>query len=206
LGQIAEGKLGPVAPAQREMLLDCREASYRLLGDLTDMLTVYTSAGRPRVQQAKVMVDVNELLVQSIQSLKGFVDPRCSIAFQDNCGEALPLVFGSRMGLSHAFQNVIDNSLRHSSNRTVVIRTSVEPGFAKIQAENECSKPLPKDPFKSPLESSALRHGWSTRLGLYLTKQLVEEAGGSIAAGSLPSGNALFTILLPLAQAESSTS
>ncbi|MBA4079418.1 MAG: hypothetical protein C0508_30595 [Cyanobacteria bacterium PR.023] len=58
--------------------------------------------------------------------------------------------------------------------------------------------PLPEDLFCSPFENRNLKHGWSTRLGLYLIKQVIEEHGGSLAAIQTDGGIVRFTIGLPL--------
>jgi len=199
LGQMAEERIGPVNAVQQQILTSCRETNFRVLSSLTDMLTLYKSdSGTTSVKSTEVL-DANEIVCDATNFLKEFMDLGSAIDFVP-LETQQPLVLANKKALTHAFTNIIDNSLQYSANKQARVRVSIDSNesMVLVQTENMSTAPLPEDLFCSPLENRNLKHGWSTRLGLYLIKQVIEEHGGSLAAIQTDSGIVRFSVSLPL--------
>jgi PAS domain S-box-containing protein len=199
LGQMADQKIGPVNELQQQILVSCRETNFRVLSSLTDMLTLYKTENSTTTINATEVLDANEIVNDAINFRREFMDLGSSIDFIP-LNTRRPLVLANKKALTHAFTNIIDNSLQYSSNKVALVRVSMdsEEGAVIVEAENMSTVPLPEHLFCSPFENRDLKHGWSTRLGLYLIRQIIEEHGGSVSAVRTDRGIVRFSISLPL--------
>lgn len=73
--------------------------------------------------------------------------------------------------------------------------------FVKIDIQNDTALPLPENPFELPLEGIGAAFGWSTRLGLFLTKRMIELNGGTITYETIDD-TAIFSVILPIDRAQ----
>jgi signal transduction histidine kinase len=107
--------------------------------------------------------------------------------------------------LVQIFVNLILNAVdamphRRPDENLISVRSRVEDGFAIVEvADNGPGiEPALRDRVFDPFFTTK-PVGEGTGLGLFVSRNLVESLGGTIAAGEAPGGGALFTIRLPVA-------
>lgn len=106
--------------------------------------------------------------------------------------------------VNHVFMNVIDNSLRAIEGKgRIAVRGVVDAGFYVVTI-GDSGPGIDEDELTRVFEPfwTTRAAGEGTGLGLSIARQIVEEHGGTIAAGRSPLGGAEFTIRLPLRRAE----
>ena len=95
--------------------------------------------------------------------------------------------------------NLVDNALDASARRGPVSVSVQSDGDGVTIAVADRGSGLPEgDPFEAFFTTKTS----GTGLGLWLVRRLVEDAGGSIAAGDRRGGGAVFTVRLPLPRHE----
>ena len=129
---------------------------------------------------------------------------RAAIAVTRDGAEGLPAVSGDPLLMHQAFLNVVINAehavLATGKPRRIDVRSWHDAATARVVTTICDSGPgipaavLPRifDPFFTTKEV-----GQGTGLGLAITYGIVQEHGGSISAGNMPDGGAIFTISLP---------
>jgi signal transduction histidine kinase len=175
------------------IMLDCAERIERMTLDLLDLSRIdreisgdfSPGAGLltcTRMLESRVAVDV---------AFRAEVDDKAQAS-------------GRAGDMNHVFMNVIDNALRAVGPRgTIEVRGSAANGCYVVTVGDS-------GPGIEPAFLTAIFEPfWTTRpagegtgLGLSIARQIVEEHGGSISAGASPLGGALFTIQLPLRDAQ----
>jgi signal transduction histidine kinase len=102
--------------------------------------------------------------------------------------------------------NLVENAIKYSpEGGSVTLRIRREPGRGKIEVVDEgIGIPAAEharvfDKFYR-LDPSLKRGVGGSGLGLYISRQLVEQMGGAISVRSQPGSGSTFTVELPLAQ------
>ena len=193
-----EGGLGPLTSEQREYLAKVTEENQRLLSSLKDMLTLYRSREFNVEAVSRQKISLIEIITQVTQTLDDCSSIKNSVLVETNTSETF--VHANTSLLFHAMFNLIDNSIRYSSNKTCLVNIDADSAIntAFIEITNQISKPLPQSPFASPFELPASTDAWSTRLGLYLARHIIETINGKIQFMT-NDRNAKFLVSLPLA-------
>jgi signal transduction histidine kinase len=118
--------------------------------------------------------------------------------------DILAMTSGRAGDVNHVFMNVIDNALRAIDGKGQIrVRGAVDDGHYVVtigdsgRGIDEAQLACVFEPFWTTRAA-----GEGTGLGLAIARQIVEEHGGTIAAGRSSLGGAEFTIRLPLRRAE----
>lgn len=121
--------------------------------------------------------------------------------------DTIAMASGRAGDINHVFMNVIDNALRAIDGpvdkRRIAVRGEVDGGFYVVTI-GDSGHGIDAEQLASIFEPfwTTRAAGEGTGLGLAIARQIVEEHGGTIAAGRSPLGGAEFTIRLPLRHAE----
>lgn len=187
-------------------------------------IQTFLDFARPPALERRCL-SVNEILSSTVQ----LVTPRASqqgVELHTELADDLPALEADPDQLRQILLNLILNAFDElPAGGRVDVRTRLEPTHAELEAspssvtreprESEETGPtwivievadngpgLPAslgerifEPFRSTKEAG-------TGLGLAICKRIVENHGGTIAAGNQPGGGAVFTIRLPLSGAE----
>lgn len=151
-------------------------------------------------------VDLNEILDRSLRLVryeKGAVEVR-----KEYSGK-IPLVLAQPYKLIQLFSNLILNAYQAmQGNGTLTLSTKERDGFAVITiSDNGPGIPqenIPKlfTPFFTTRSKAKPREEEGTGLGLYISKNIIEEMHGAIKVESEPGKGAAFIIRLPAAPGE----
>jgi PAS domain S-box-containing protein len=108
-----------------------------------------------------------------------------------------------RFRLDEAFSNVISNAIKYGAGHPVDIKLQAMDGKALLVVEDH-GIGIDADDLSRIFgrfeRTMASKNYGGLGLGLYITRQIVEQHGGSIRADNLSSGGARFVIEVPLAQ------
>ena len=156
-------------------------------------------------RRARRRLRLQRVLSRALSS-RGASLKRSAISVTRGEDENLPAVSGDPLLMHQAFLNVIINA-EHAVMATggpgrIDIRSWHDAAGAQVvttvrdTGQGIPSAVLPRifDPFFTTKEV-----GQGTGLGLAITYGIVQEHGGSISAGNMPDGGAIFTITLPAA-------
>lgn len=104
--------------------------------------------------------------------------------------------------INQVFLNLLDNALKAGA-RTLHIRIEADrdPLLVEIRDDGSGIRPEVMARIFDPFYSTA-SHGEGSGLGLYLSRQIVEDAGGRLDAADNPTGGAIFRLELPGERAE----
>ena len=110
-----------------------------------------------------------------------------------------------RFRLDEAFSNVISNAIKYGTGHPVDIKLQAMDGKALLVVEDHGIGIDPDDLsriFGRFERTMASKNYGGLGLGLYITRQIVEQHGGSIRAENVSSGGARFVIEVPLGSGE----
>lgn len=191
---------------QRDYLQTLKNSTSTLLHILDQILDFSKiEAGRIELlQEPVVLLDFVEELLQShraVLTAKG-------LSLAVNLDPALPrAVIGDRLRLKQVFGNLLSNAIKFTAEGTVTLNlnlTSRSPAQADIRLSvldegiglAEDVRQQIFQPFTQGDSSITRRYG-GTGLGLTISRQLVEQMGGTIRAENRPEGGAAFFVDLP---------
>jgi PAS domain S-box-containing protein len=183
LNLIARGHLGEVNNKQHDSLMECRESLNYLLKDLNNMLTLLKcrQLGRCPFGKEKKSINLHELIQQVLKILEQFIDSsKLDITYEPQA-HANAITIGNSKALLHAIQNIVDNSLKHSADKHTSIGVYQDEQQITIQVSNKINYSLPENLFAAPWEAEESTTFWSTRVGLHLAQEIIEEHHGSLS-------------------------
>jgi signal transduction histidine kinase len=155
--------------------------------------------------QQQEPIDINQIIVGVIESLRGDLKDRGIVARQELTTE-LPLVSGNAGQLREVFYNLINNALEamnSTTNPTRVLRVRTElRGHDGVAVSVQDSGPgiSPKQ-IESIFGAFVTTKPQGMGLGLAICRMIIEHHGGQISASSDGKHGALFQIVLPIARA-----
>jgi signal transduction histidine kinase/integral membrane sensor domain MASE1 len=150
---------------------------------------------------ARMLVDVNDLVRQTIQLVRGESIAR-KVTLRLSLATALPLVRANRVQLQQVMLNLLLNAMEATSGRRgegiVLVRTAVEaPHGVRVSV-------LDSGPgFGAGDERQLFEPFYTTKpagmgMGLAIARSIVETHGGLITAAHRDTGGAVFTFTLPV--------
>ncbi|MBC8087076.1 MAG: GAF domain-containing protein [Phycisphaerae bacterium] len=207
-GELLEDEiLGPLAPAQRDVIMRLRTVS-RHLGSLIEDILTYASLEADRVVARATKVSVDEV----VDTLYPFVEPLArekGIRFRVDVDEKMPLLMTDEPKVRQILINLCQNAVKFTETGEVAVRVSRGSPAADGVPTIRCTV---KDtgvgiaaadlqrlfrPF-SQVDSSLARRYSGTGLGLYISRRLATLLGGRIEVVSRPGEGSAFTLVLPV--------
>jgi len=207
-GELLEDEiLGPLAPAQRDVIMRLRTVS-RHLGSLIEDILTYASLEADRVVARVSQVSVDEV----VDSLYPFIEPLArekGINFRADVEGKLPLLTTDEPKVRQILINLCQNAVKFTEQGEVQVRVSRgSPGpdglptircTVKDTGMGIAAPDLQRlfRPF-SQVDSSLSRRYGGTGLGLYISRRLATLLGGRIEVVSRPGEGSAFTLVLPV--------
>jgi signal transduction histidine kinase len=152
---------------------------------------------RPAEENAILQCDVQSGLRSSIELLEHKMS---NVAVHLVC-ESKRSVVASPRELNQVFLNLLDNAVRAGA-KNIWVRTDDEGGAVRVSVSDD-GPGVPKDVAELIFEPFFTTRpvGEGTGLGLYLSRRIVQEAGGNLAYSPREGGGAVFGIDLPAIEA-----
>ena len=152
---------------------------------------------RPAEGNAILQCDVQSGLRSSIELLEHKMS---NVSVHLAC-ESGRTVLASPRELNQVFLNLLDNAVRAGA-KNIWIRTADEGGAVRVSVSDD-GPGVPKDVAELIFEPFFTTRpvGEGTGLGLYLSRRIVQEAGGNLTYSARDGGGAVFGIDLPAIEA-----
>jgi PAS domain S-box-containing protein len=113
-----------------------------------------------------------------------------------------------RLRIEQVLANLISNSIKYAAGTPIEVAAAVDGSFVVLDVRDK-GPGIPETDLPRIFErferSASTRHYGGMGLGLYVTRQIVEAHGGSIAAQNLAAGGVRFTVRIPLLPATPNT-
>lgn len=198
-GGAALAMLGKAPPDLRELkasLRDIVEDSDRISGALGGIRSLVR-----RVDQEQGPVDVNELVLDVLQSLRSELTDH-DISVCPELAAGLPSIRGNRHQLQQVILNVIHNSIEAMDatmdrNRVLEVRTAMRGEDAVVLAVRDSGPGIKAEHLDGIFEAFVTTKAHGTGLGLAICRAIVERHGGRLTASSDGRNGALFEVVLP---------
>jgi signal transduction histidine kinase len=186
-------------PAGSNKELEIIEQNVRLCRDL---LTMWQSYGSGEAAPHK-LISISEIVREVLSSVEGMA-AESPVALTSNVTADPCELMGEAVQVTRAIQNVIINAIQASAeNHGTVSVDCIRKDFYVdvIVADTGHGIAVEKmskifDPYFTTKQGKS-----GTGLGLYITKKVIEDHGGSIKVDSVPDSGTTFIIRLPLAGA-----
>jgi len=196
---LLEKAMGPLTPAQREMLESARDDADRLLRILDSLLDLTRlEAGASALERRRIPVD--ELLRGIADEAGAFISAagqRLVVREEPGLGEVN--VDPSR--LRHVFINLLSNASKYSpAGGTVTLGAAPAPmGFVRFSVRDE-GEGIPPEALPHVFDRFYRVPGHSkpgAGIGLAIAREIVVAHGGTIACSSASGGETEFHFLVP---------
>ncbi len=184
----------------KKLVLAARNATYRMSAQIDELLSVAVGVGT----DIDGPIDSGEALRQAAEAVHHQLEDR-NITLIVN--DPLPKVVGNAIRLREAFFNLLSNAAKFIQRPDGQIKVSAERRDHEVLFRVRDNGPgIPTDelvrifvPFR---RLASHRNMPGSGLGLYFTKNLIEQQGGKIWAESQPGQGACFCIRMKAAVAE----
>ncbi len=151
--------------------------------------------------------DIARLLSEIVNEQKTAAGLK-NISFDVNIGDRLPLVNANFDALRRVFRELTDNAIKYTSDGGTITVSAFESGNEVVVAvkDNGCGihsddAPFVFDKFFRGRPNEAAEEDINTAggagLGLFVSKTIIEQFGGSIAASPSDSDGTVMTVRLP---------
>lgn len=196
------GDAGEVTSEQREFLNEIYSSNNRMIGLVSALLNV------SRIELGALAIDselvaIDELIKEARKELAAPIDKK-NITVIENYAPEVPELQADRRLLAIVFQNLLSNAVKYTPNDgtiTVTLTPREDGGVHASIADTGFGIPEDqKDQIFNKLfraDNVRKRETDGTGLGLYITKAIVEMAGGRIWFESVEGEGTTFYIDLP---------
>jgi signal transduction histidine kinase len=198
---LLENTLGPLAPAQREMLESARDDADRLLRILDSLLDLARLEGGAAALERR-RVPAGSLLGAVADEARAFISAagkRLVVREEPGVGE----VDVDSGRLRHVFINLLSNASKYSpAGGVITLGAAPAPqGFVRFSVHDQGGA-IPAEALPRIFDRFYRVPGQSTRgigIGLAIAREIVVAHGGTISCSSTPAGGTEFHFLIPAA-------
>jgi two-component system, OmpR family, phosphate regulon sensor histidine kinase PhoR len=197
---------GSLERGQQERLLRMIEQESEHLVQIVDQLLVSAQIDRGAVRLDESDVDVQALCAGVVDSAQVRAVGRNTVMLQApttmaplRCDEAL---------LRQVLVNLVENAIKYSpEGGRVDLLVSQDPGWVRFEIVDEgIGIPAPEQEriFEKfyRLDAAMSRGVGGSGLGLYISREIVTQMGGTLSVRSSPDAGSTFTVALPRARAQ----
>ena len=191
----------------REMLKDIDASSIRLINIVNDFLEVSRLEQR-RIDIKKESFNASDVIEKVVRDMKTVIEQKGLSITYTAPASPLPLVFADKNRTEEVLINLIGNAMKFTKSGTITITTSVNGGFFALRVVDtgsgisEQNQTLLFRKFQQAGEQMLARDvTQSTGLGLYISKLIVSNMGGTIELEKSELGKgSTFIFTLPIAK------
>jgi two-component system phosphate regulon sensor histidine kinase PhoR len=165
----------------REFLQTIHRNARRISDMVTDLLVLDQLGGRASFVEARGTVNLTPVIDDVVRTVKG-VTPAAQITV--DVADSLT-VLGSREGLDHVVQNLVDNAIKYGGGTPVTVRATREGGKVRL-AISDAGPGIPAGHEERIFErfyrvdAGRSRDQGGSGLGLAIVKSHVEAMGGRV--------------------------
>ncbi len=193
-------KKNPADTVRAAAMLELLSEGIKRIGFIVRRLLIFSRHHKLRME----MIDLNEVVEQSLLLVQHKFEGQ-GIELESQLAPALPIVFGDPYNLSQVFINVLINAsdaLDEKHGGTIVITTEMQKRvtrpFVRVTISDDgCG--ITKDNleriFSSFFTTKDTEKG--TGLGLFISKKIIEDHGGTITITSKANEGTTVIVLLP---------
>jgi signal transduction histidine kinase len=194
-------KMPPDLREAQEALNDIVIDGQRLAHALDGIRALFRKAG-----EAQELVDVNEIALEVLHSLRAELD-HYGIVAQPELAATMPLAHGNKNQLRQVIFNLAHNAIEAMctiADRARVLRLVTQPRdrHAIVVAVQDSGPGIDPSRLDSIFDAFVTTKAHGMRLGLAISRLIVERHGGRLTAWSDGTSGALFQFILPLAPTE----
>ncbi|MCX6788247.1 MAG: ATP-binding protein [Candidatus Kaiserbacteria bacterium] len=191
----------------KEMLVDIEMSSVRLISIVNDFLEV------SRLEQGKIEIkkenfNVSELIEKVAYDLKSTIEQKGLSIVYAAPPSPLPLVFADKNKTEQILLNLVGNAIKFTKDGGITVTTSADGVFVAVRVIDtgsgisEHNQTLLFRKFQSAGEQMLARDvTQSTGLGLYISKLIISNMGGTIGIEKSELGKgSTFAFTLPISK------
>jgi signal transduction histidine kinase len=181
----------------KRLLDDIERAGFRASEILANVRRLFQEA-----DQEQELVDVNTLILQTLQILDGELTNN-SVKTDVDLTPQLPLVKGHRVQLQEVIINLVNNAIDAMApiqvdRRALKVSTKIAGTNAITIEVEDAGQGIEPQRLGSVFEPFVTTKANGTGLGLAICRRIIEGHGGQIAATSEGKEGAIFQITLPV--------
>lgn len=204
LSMILEGDAGKVPMTINEFILEAYNSNEHLISLVNDMLDV------SRIEQGRVILDIGKhkalpLIKETIDSMSMIAkEGHNKIILKSDVNENVK-VFVDPKRFQQVLINLLSNAIKFSEKGDIVVHAKKRGRFLSLSVTDKgigMSKEEMKKLFEKfyQVRSGLARPTGGSGLGLYITKNLIEQMGGSISVISKKGKGSTFTFSVPISR------
>lgn len=188
----------------KQMLRDIKDGSVRLIAVVNQFLSM------SRLEQGRTVFDIEELVLNDtmdrvINNLRSLADEK-HIQLINKLPVDLPFVMADAARLEEICTNLVGNAIKYTESGSITVHAEADGSQVKVRVTDTgrgidvASRGLLFRKFQQAATNVLTRdNSSSTGLGLYITKLLVEQMGGTIGLESSELGKgSTFVFTLPI--------
>ncbi|HTB57954.1 MAG TPA: PAS domain-containing sensor histidine kinase [Polyangia bacterium] len=170
------------------------------LSRLTEMLLDVSRIATGRLELTREPFDLRPAIEQVVETMQGTAaQANCDLSFQSS---AEPIIgTWDRLRVEQVVMNLLVNAFKYGAGQPVTLSLSRDGNDAIIEVRDH-GPGIPSGDVDRIFErferATGIGNQGGLGLGLYVSREIVQAHGGSIAGGSHPDGGAYFTVRLPL--------
>ena len=170
------------------------------LSRLTEMLLDVSRIATGRLELTREPFDLRPAIEQVVETMQGTAaQANCDLSFQSS---AEPIIgTWDRLRVEQVVMNLLVNAFKYGAGQPVALSLSRDGNDAIIEVRDH-GPGIPSGDVDRIFErferATGIGNQGGLGLGLYVSREIVQAHGGSIAGGSHPDGGAYFTVRLPL--------
>ncbi|MFC1752830.1 sensor histidine kinase [Thermoproteota archaeon] len=207
LALVLEGAGGPVTLEQTTILEAAKRGTERLIRLVSNMLDISNiQSGKPRLHPEKV--DIAPYIHNLIDQFQGAAKHK-GVILNQHISQNVPTIWTDRDKLSQIMVNLVDNAIKFTpQGGFVTIQTKKSKTNLQVNIIDTgigISQSNIKKIFIK-YERFRMEQFEGTGLGLFITKGLIEQLGGTIWVKSKVKEGTIFSFLIPIKAAQISVS
>jgi signal transduction histidine kinase len=197
LETLADGLLGEITGAQKEVVQVCLKVSDRMTSLVNDLLDLHKiEAGM--MDMKRECCDLSKILESQVGQFESLTGKK-GIKMVMELLDANLMVWADGGKIEQVINNLLSNAIKHSpSDQPVTVMAYPVEHFIRLEVADK-GPGIPPDKLEKVFDKferlDAVREG--TGLGLAIAKDIVELHKGRIWAESLPGKGSTFVVVLP---------
>lgn len=200
---LLEGKAGPLKIKQQEGVMLIHDIGKRVSFLANDLLNI------SNIKQSQLVMNPSPVHVKIIQDIieeiQLLLPASYTVKIQNKITDDLPLLFVDQLRLKQILFHLLNNAIKYTSSGMISVSAEVQDEYMHISItdtgvgmEKKHLAHIFSPFYQVKNEKEQLSNGLG--IGLSITKQLVEAAGGEISVRSAMGLGSTFTFTIPLAK------
>jgi two-component system phosphate regulon sensor histidine kinase PhoR len=200
LKMLCDGDYGNLTPEQHAAITQATQANDRMVALLNDTMTAIKND--TVLTYAKKAIQFDALIAEITAEFKNEATQK-SITIAYHPSAAPITIMGDETRMRSAIHNILENAIKYSNSETEIVVTLSDQGNKALLSVQDHGAGIPEDKKQHLFEKFYRAENTAqagTGLGLYSTKHVIEQHGGTIAIESEEHKGTTVLVTLPIAQ------